>query len=191
MSVAASPEVLSSAAESRETPVPTLVDLAVSIGQFALLGAACGVGAGEIGMAARTVPSGLVVGTGALVMTAPALVVMHQYLGLAADPDQLVHTLSRGFVRAGRLAVGFAPLGLFFSTTTNLWALFLALALGGIGITILGRLVWELRLVEVEHPAPSPTSRGLTMSLLTAGWAGLATLIALRLAWDVAGFVAG
>lgn len=190
MSVAAAPSELSSP-PSAVSEGPGLADTAVAIAQFALLGAACGLGSGEMGTAARTVPSGLVVGLGALVMTAPALVVMHQFLGLAASPDALVHTLTRGLVRGGALAFGFAPMALFFSTTTNLWALFLAGVLAAIGATVLTRLVFELRLVEVQHPAPGPTSRGFTMTLLTAAWAGLALLISLRLAWDVAGFIAG
>ncbi|MCO4744913.1 MAG: hypothetical protein KC912_08990 [Proteobacteria bacterium] len=187
MSAAVSPtEVVSTVPDS-----PTLAHLAIAMAQFALLGAAAGIGSGDLATAVRTVPSGLAVGTGALVMTAPALVVMHQFLGLAADPDALVHTLSRGLVRGGRLAFGFAPMALFFATTTNLWAVFLTLVLAATGGTILMRLMVDLRRVEIQHPAPNPATRGFTMTALTAGWAGLAVLIALRLAWDVAAFVAG
>lgn len=185
---------MSAVATEAVSPVPdapSLTHLAIALAQFALLGAAAGIGSGDFGTAARTVPSGLVVGTGALIMTAPALVVMHQFLGLAADPDALVHTLSRGMVRGGRLAFGFAPMALFFATTTNLWAAFLALVLASMGATVLLQLMAELQRVEVNHPAPNPGHRGFTMSALTVGWAGLAVLIALRLAWDVVGFVAG
>jgi len=146
-------------------------------------------------MASRVIPSGLIIGAGALLLTGPALVVAHQFLGLTARPEVLVGSLAQGFVRSGQLALGLCPFMLFFSATSGLWGVLLAAILGGIGALGLGWTIHALVHSEPRQGSASPlwfTARNqLTMSGLVACWSGLTFLIALRIAWDVSGFVLG
>ncbi len=147
---------------------------------WACAGLASGLGAPAPDMAARAVPAGLVVVIGAMALTGPALVVGHQYLGLAARPVDLAAGLADGFVRSGRTALGFAPALAFFALTTSLWLPMAVLAGGTAALVALGWAVSGLRRAE----APSLRLDGLAL-----GWSLLASLVALRLAIDTARMV--
>lgn len=169
---------------------PGLREVALAAVGFAALGACAAIGAPAAAEGLRTVPSGLMVPVGALVLTGPALVVAHQFLRLEARPEALAGALAGGFCRAGGLALGLAPTMLFFGATTTLWAVVLSAILA---MTGLFGFVWTARrLDDVERTAgPVDWTRVARMQMLIAGWTGLCALVALRLAWNVAGFVAG
>lgn len=150
---------------------------------FAALGICAGLGAGEVATAGRSLPAGLLVTGGALMLTAPALIVAHQFMGLRASPDALVGALARGFSVTGRAALGLCPAMLLFSATSDLWLVLFPLAIALAGA--LGLLYTLQRLIEAEG---GPDLRLLG---LIAAWAGLVSLVALRLAWDVGQFITG
>lgn len=183
--VAPSPSAPSSPAP---TAAPRPVDVLTGLLGYASLGLAAGLGFGEVGVGVRAIPSLAVVGIGALLLTGPALVVGHQYLRLAARPEQLVAAITRGFESAGRVALGLTPVMLFFSATSGLAAplvMLIACGLGAFG------LVSTARALDAAEPVTSDLLARLRMRVLVAGWAGLTLLIALRIAWDVAWFVVG
>src|SRR5688572_24939495 len=99
ISFEAAPEAPSPAAPSGVAPTPG--ELLSAVLGFALLGLAAGLGSGDTGESVRAIPSGLLAGGGALVLTGPALVVAHQFLGLGGRPEALVAALGRGFTTAG------------------------------------------------------------------------------------------
>ncbi len=178
------PPVARAAAPQLANPVvmPDGRALATAVGGFLVAGLAAGLGASATEVAVRAVPAGLAVGLGALVLTGPALVVGHQYLGLAARPVDLAASLADGFVRAGRCALGFSPVVLFFSLSTSLWmvaAAVVALASGAVGLGWGGAAL---------RGAESPSMR---MDALVIAWSTLASLVALRLAVHVAFVVLG
>ena len=153
--------------------------VARAAGGFALAGLAVGLGASDPETALRTVPAGLVVAGGTLVLSGPALLVGHQMLGLGGAPGALVGALADGFARAGRLAAGLSPALAFFSLTTDLWIGFGALAALAIGAIGFGWAATNLHAVERRAP----------MDVLVFGWSALAMLVSLRLALDVADLV--
>lgn len=151
---------------------------------LAALGLCAGLGSGDGITAARVVPTGLLVGGGAFALTGPALIVAHQYLGLRATPDALFHAMTRGFAATGRAALGLCPAMLLFSATSGLWAGVLGMFLAG--LFGLGLAFTVRRLSQAEG---GPFS--VRWSTLLLAWNGLVSLVALRLAWDAAWFVAG
>lgn len=151
---------------------------------FAALGLAAGLGSGDAVTAARVLPTGLLVGGGAFALTGPALIVAHQYLGLRASPDALFHAMTRGFAATGRAALGLCPAMLLFSASSGLWAGILGMFLAG--LFGLGLAFTVRRLSQAEG---GPFSA--RWSALLLAWNGLVSLVALRLAWDAAWFVAG
>jgi hypothetical protein len=163
---------------------PAGQEVLLALAGLGALGLAAGLGSGDTTTALRAAPSALMIGMGSLVLTGPALVVGHQFLGLEARPEALAGALARGFAVAGRLALGLAPVMLFFSATSWLWSpVFCALLLGigGVGFASTAR-----RLREAE----CGDARGVhRIDGLVLAWTGLAVLIALRIAWDVANFV--
>ena len=163
---------------------------AAACGGFALLGLCAGFGAGDHLMAARSIPSGLGVGLGSLVLTAPALVVGHQLLRLQASPETLVETLVRGFSRSGVIALGLAPAALFFSATSRLGLVLLAVSVAGAGALGLLATMRDLLVAEGVEVQVNP-GRAAATWMLVLGWAGLTVLIAGRLAFDVGRFVLG
>jgi hypothetical protein len=153
-----------------------------AVGGFLVAGLSAGLGASAPEVALRAVPSGLLVGGGALALTGPALVVVHQYLGLQARPVDLAAGLADGFVRAGRTALGFAPVLAFFALTTGLWvaaAAGVGLAVGAVGFA------WSGAALRRSEP-PSVRMDGLVVA-----WTLLAALVVLRLAVDTARLVLG
>jgi len=177
---------------SQEHQMPGIIEIIGACGSLALLGVCAGLGAGEPALAARAVPAGLLTAAGAVVLTGPALVVAHQYQGHAADPQLLVSALSRGFVTCGEIALGLSPILLFFSATSGLWAALYSLFVAGAGA--FGGAVTARRLLRAERGA-RPVDVDLTtragMGGLVAAWSTLAALIALRIGWGMASFVAG
>ena len=172
--------------------MPNVVEIIGACGSLALLGVCAGLGAGEVAVAARAVPAGLLVAAGAVILTGPALVVAHQYQGLQADPQQLVSALSRGFVTCGEIALGLSPILLFFSATSGLWSALYSLFVAGAGA--FGGAVTARQLLRAETAA-QPDGVDLTaragMGGLVLAWSTLAALIALRIGWGMATFVAG
>lgn len=172
-----------------DSPMPTAAagpsptEFAQGFLGFVLLAACAGLGAGDAMVATRTAPTGLLVGGGALALTGPTLIAMHQFLGLSATPDALAASLLRGFATTGRAALGLCPAMLLFASTSGLWAPVLLL-LGGIAGGLGFRYTFQ-RLVEAEG-RPSAA-----FGLLITGWAGLVAMIALRLTLDAARFAVG
>ena len=162
---------------------PNAIEFAQGFLGFALLAACAGLGAGDAEVAARTVPTGLLVGGGALALTGPTLIAMHQFLGLSATPDALAASLLRGFATTGRAALGLCPTMLLFAATSGLWAPVLLL-LGGIAGGLGFRYTFH-RLVEAEGK-PSAA-----FGMLIIGWAALVAMIGLRLTVDAAYFAVG
>jgi hypothetical protein len=150
---------------------------------FVVLAACAGLGAGDAMIATRTVPTGLLVGGGALALTGPTLIAMHQFLGLKATPDALAASLLKGFATTGRAALGLCPTMLLFAATSGLWAPVL-LILGSIAGALGFRYTFQ-RLVEAEGEG------SVAFGLLITAWAGLVALIALRLTVDAARFAVG
>lgn len=125
------------------------------------------------GLEAGLVP---VLGTG--VLTAPALLVAHQYLNLQAEPRALLQDLGQSFCRVGDVALGLVPVvGLFVLTTDIAPVLFglLYLAAGALGLGIC-----VLRMEQTERLAGT-NGGGFMMLSLGLCWAVLAGLIGLRL----------
>jgi hypothetical protein len=114
---------------------------------------------------------------GAVLLTTPALLAIHQFLGLAAKPESTVAALAYALVVGGRVAAGLAPACLFFAATTQLWPFLLAIGLAVPGLTTAVVAVASLRRAE-----GTPSSR---FAVLLAGWTVLTTLIALRIAFDL------
>ena len=93
----------------------TLSEVLQAAAGLALLGLAAGVGTGDLATAVRSVPALWGAVLAPLVFTAPALLVIHRFLRLQAEPEQLFRALVRGLAGSSRLAVGLAPIVLFFS----------------------------------------------------------------------------
>ena len=114
---------------------------------------------------------------GSVLLTTPALLALHQFLGLSAKPEATIGALAQALVVGGRVAAGLAPACLFFAATTELWLALLAFGLAVPGITTAIVAVAALRRAE------GPSSNRFT--LLLTGWTVLTTLIALRIAVDL------
>jgi hypothetical protein len=178
------PPIAEPAAAALNEP-PTLGEVLTAGAGLAALGACAGLGAGAFDVALRAVPAGLVVAAGAVILTGPALVVAHQYRGMAAPPEALVGALSRGFTACGRVALGLSPALLFFSATSGLWAACYCLFMAAAGSA--GGVVAARELLRAE----AASGQGPGIAGLTLSWSALAALIALRIGWGMAGFVAG
>lgn len=126
---------------------------------------------------------------GAALLTAPLLLVGHQFLGLRAAPTALVGTLLRAFCRGGDVALGLVPLALLFAATTDLAPGLLAAALLGTGLLTLALAMKRLLDLEALASGPDWAARG-RMGLLVTVWGGLYGLIGLRLAWNLFSFLA-
>ena len=169
--------------ENAEAPadVPPVPKVLGALGGFGVLGLCAALGTDAPADAARAISTSLLVDAGALVLTAPALLVLHQYLGLNARPADLVAALARAFVGAGGIALGLAPAMLLFSATSGLALgvfVLLLLLVGGAGL----RVAWR-DLVAAE--ADGLTVDGVKMRGLVLAWAVLATAIAARIGWDL------
>ncbi len=194
------PDILGESSSSVQTEAPdrappasaTPRQLLLAAGGCLALDGAAALGAGDPQVAARALPAGLAIFLGTVLLTAPALVVAHQFLGLKARPEDLLRALSWGFVRCGVVALGLAPFALFFAATSSLWAVALCGSLFIAGLAGLSRADRELR--EVERgigDAELERRRVGVMTLVVMGWATLSFLVALRITWDVGQFVVG
>jgi hypothetical protein len=161
---------------------PPLQRLGLAVAGMTLYGLCAGLGAGELAVVVRVLPTTVVPLLGAMLLTTPALLVMHQVLGLQARPETMTIALARALLVAGHVAAGLSPIALFFAATTGLWPF--AIALGGtiIGIAAAASAARALHEAErAEGRLPSPR-----FSLLVAAWLVLGALVSLRLAADFA-----
>lgn len=166
---------------TEEEALPSLRELVHGMGGLLALGAAGVVGAH--GLAPSALPGVLWTSAGAVVLTGPALLVVHQFLGLQAAPDRVVGALAWALARAGHLALGLVPFQVFFSVTTARGPGLLALLLAGLGSV---GLVAAMRGVVDAERATGATGRSLMNAhALAVGWAGLTLLVGLRLGWEV------
>lgn len=177
------------------TPLPSRALLGSLLGLLGL-GAAAGLGMLELAAPLRVVPSVLFVELGALALTTPALLAIHQFLGLHADVEALVGALAHALVRGGQVAAGLVVVVLAFAVTTDLALVALLAALLAVGVFT--NVVANRELARVEQHA----RRGLghahvdrelepRFTLLLLGWTLLGWAIALRLALHVGRWVLG
>ncbi|MEZ4320432.1 MAG: hypothetical protein R3F61_23330 [Myxococcota bacterium] len=176
-------------APTPRTDLPDAPTVGRAVIGFALLGLCAALGSGDAAGAARVLPSALVVDLGALVLTGPALLVGHQYLGLEAPVPALAGVLANVFCRAGTVALGLCPALLFFAATSGLASGLLVLALLGIAAMALSDAFNGLRAAElaVGEPGRERTFRDARMQVLVASWMVLTALVGLRLGFHLAG----
>ncbi|MCB9677438.1 MAG: hypothetical protein H6737_20185 [Alphaproteobacteria bacterium] len=185
------PAVALAPAPAEEDAARALPD-AATVGRavlgFGLLGLCAALGSADIAGASRILPAALVVDLGALVLTGPALLVGHQYLGLDAPVPSLAGVLAHAFCRAGAVALGLCPALLFFAATSGLAPGLLVLSLAGIAFMGLSDAFTGLRAAEVAAGDPkSRVVRDAKMQLLVVGWMVLTALVGLRLGFHLAG----
>ena len=148
---------------------------------LALAGAVGGIGAPFDEQAVPT--THLWSGMGALVLTVPALLVAHQFLGLQARPEQALTGMTTAFLKGGDLALGLTPFLLFFSATTSRGPAMLGIlvaCIGAAGLWIAGRAV-----VDAERATQSPLGLLARAQALAMVWASLAMAIVIRVALGV------
>jgi hypothetical protein len=118
---------------------------------------------------------------GAAVLTTPPLLVAHQVARLQAPIEDVVAAVSRGLIRAGGLAAGFAPAVLWLSLTSGLaWVVYPTL-LAVCGAFAAFGAIDELVAAERRQDRPTALVRAGQMGLVAFGWCVLAGLVALRL----------
>lgn len=166
-----------------ERALPTATTVAQAVMGFVALGATVALGSPDVATAAGHAPTALLVDAGSLLLTGPALMVGHQFLGLDAPVADLASDLSWAFVRSGGVALGLSPFVLFFAATSGLAPGLLAFALpviGGLGLAhaAVGMCSSERR----SGSEATQLKRMLKMRGLLAGWAVLTVLVGLRLA---------
>lgn len=162
-------------------------DLSLALLGLLALGAAAALGLPATSAALRLTPSVVLVDLAALALTAPALIAVHQFLRLCAQPEHLAAALGRALIHGGRVAFGLAVVVLFFSATTNLAVVLLIVSLLAVGVFTSATACVELTRAEREAGlvvAPSFT-------LLLIGWLLLGWMIALRVGVDVGAWVLG
>lgn len=163
---------------------PSVPAVLTSIAAMGLVAAAAALGSADATVVARALPALAAPALGALVLTAPALLAVHQFLGLAAAPERLVAALAHAVVAAGRIALGLVPVVLFFAATSTLWPIALAAAVAVPGIAMACVAIMGLRDAETAALLMPPR-----FALLLIGWASLALLVALRIAVSMADLV--
>lgn len=161
---------------------PTGTELLVAAGGFFALGVTASLGSGSLETVGHNLPGTLFTSIGALVLTGPALLVVHQFLRLDATPQALATALGRGFHVSGRLALGLSAPMLFFSATSALWTTLLTFALFAIGL--MGLSATASYLVQVESDATDRLTNRTHMVVLSLAWCVLTALTALRIALD-------
>lgn len=166
--------------------IPGVTQVIASVAAMAAVSCAAALGAADLGTMGRAIPALVAPALGAAVLTAPALLAVHQFLGLDAPPERLVAAIARALVHGGRVALGLVPIALLFAVTSSLWPLVLALAVLVPGLTMTVVALVGLRAAETDAPVMSPR-----FALLLIGWAGLWLAIALRIAISMAQLVIG
>lgn len=171
-------------------PLPSRALLGSLLGLLGL-GAAAMLGMLELGAPLRLVPSVLFVELGALALTTPALLAIHQFLGLHADVEALVGALAHALVRGGQVAAGLVVVVLAFAVTTELALVALLAALLAVGVFT--NVVANRELARVEQLARGHADGELEprFTLLLLGWTLLGWAIALRLVLHVGRWVLG
>ena len=162
-------------------------DLSLALLGLLSLGAAAALGLPAGSAALRLTPSVVLVDLAALALTAPALIAVHQFLRLAAQPEQLAAALGRALIHGGRVAFGLSVVVLFFSATTNLALVLLIASLLAVGVFTSATACVEL--TAAERAAAHTTKPSFTLLLLS--WIALGWMIALRVGLDVASWVLG
>jgi hypothetical protein len=159
-----------------------------ALGGLLGLGAAASLGALDWIAGARLIPSVLLVELGSLVLTTPALLAIHQFLGLHASVEELASALARALVRGGQVAAGLVPVVVGFALTTDLAIVALLGALLAVGVftSVVGCA--ELGAVERRASGLNDDPR---FTLLLMGWMILSWAIALRIGVHVARWVMG
>jgi hypothetical protein len=108
-------------------------------------GATVAVGTGGGSASAGTSPSVALGAVGALVLTAPAVVVCHQYLRIDTPVSAVVDRIAAGLSAGGRLAWGVVPAALFFAATApGSWPAVIALLGVAVASVLLGSAAWGL-----------------------------------------------
>lgn len=162
-------------------------DLSLALLGLLSLGAAAALGLPTGSAALRLTPSVVLVDLAALALTAPALIAVHQFLRLSAQPEQLAAALGRALIHGGRVAFGLSVVVLFFSATTDLALVLLIASLLAVGVFTSATACVEL--TAAERAAGHVVAPSFTMLLV--GWLALGWMIALRVGVDVAAWVLG
>jgi hypothetical protein len=162
-------------------------DLSLALLGLLALGGAAALGLPASSAALRLTPSVVLVDLGALALTAPALIAVHQFLRLSAQPEQLAAALGRALIHGGRVAFGLSVVVLFFSATTNLALVLLFASLLAVGVFTSATACVEL--TTAERAAGHDVEPRFTLLLL--GWLLLGWMIALRVGVDVGAWVLG
>jgi len=162
-----------------ERPLATR-DIALGVAGYLALPAVGLLDVGGMGV----LPTAIAPPVAALFLSVPSLLVGHQFLGLHADPRDLMADVGRVFVLGGRLALGVVPAVGLYAATTGLGpvALMVALAIIGIGSVELARrrLLRREARMKVDCTV-APHERRARMTLLATAWSALSLLIAIRL----------
>lgn len=180
---------LTTSSTTDPTPIPaapSLREVIVAAVTMGLVAVTAAMGSADGGVVVAAASAVVAPTLGALVLTAPALVAIHQFLGLHAPPQRLVVALARAFVASGRIALGLVPVALFFSATSGLWPLVLAGTMAITGVAMAAVALVELRSIETTALVMPPR-----FALLLVGWCALGVLIAIRIAFEVAVSVGG
>jgi hypothetical protein len=173
-----------SAAAIEAEAIPSVTEVMGSVAAMAAVACAAALGAADVGTMVRAIPALVAPALGAAVLTAPALLAVHQFLGLDAPPERLVAAIARALVHGGRVALGLVPIALLFAVTSGLWPLVLVTAVLVPGITMTAVALVGLRAAETAAPVMSPR-----FALLLVGWATLWLAVALRIAISMAQLV--
>lgn len=160
-------------------------DLSLALLGLLALGGAAALGLPATSAALRLTPSVVLIDLGALALTAPALIAVHQFLRLSAQPEHLAAALGRALIHGGRVAFGLAVVVLFFSATTNLALVLLITSLLAVGVFTSATAYVEL--TAAERAAGHRVAPRFTLLLL--GWLLLGWMIALRVGVDVGAWV--
>lgn len=162
-------------------------DLCLALLGLLSLGGAAALGLPAGPEALRLTPSVVLVDLAALALTAPALIAIHQFLRLSAQPEQLAAALGRALIHGGRVGFGLSVVVLFFSATTDLALVLLIASLLAVGVFTSATACVELS--AAERGDGRDVSPGFT--LLLVGWLLLGWMIALRVGVDVGAWVLG
>lgn len=166
-------------------------DLSLALLGLLALGGAAALGLPATSAALRLTPSVVLVDLGALALTAPALIAVHQFLRLSAQPEQLAAALGRALIHGGRVAFGLAVVVLFFSATTNLALVLLITSLLAVGVFTSATACVELTRAERAAGPAGRSDVDPRFTLLLLGWLLLGWMIAVRVGVDVGAWVLG
>lgn len=167
-----------------------LTGLLRALAGYTVLGLAASSGAAEGIIVLKASPVVLGIALLPLLLTAPALLVVHQFFGFKASPKAVIASLGSGAGEAGRLALGLAPIVLFLSLGSMPWGVVLGVSLCWAILRGLRATVGALRRAEelasvlpVEAPDPQKMARPASgITPLGLAWWLLVALMSLRLA---------